>query len=796
MLISRAYSQQLNDVAVSKGITSVQYGYDHLANGMSFFDFDQDGWDDITMPLNGDSVIFYRNINGTFQSQTPFIDPIGTIREIIWVDYDSDHDFDLCVTYAEVGIRFYQNDGSLNFIDVTASSGISMSLMNSYGVSFADMNSDGHLDFYLCNYSGAAGTFTHENMLYINQGNGTFADSASVAGVGNGSQPSFMSMWYDFDEDEDLDLHVINDKNGFDDALYRNNGDFTFTDVAVNFGVDNIASDPMGMAISDFDNDGYQDIYISDVGASNPFFTFAEDGKLFQNLGGTVFANVTPAAGLDTSVMGWGVLWIDYNNDGYEDLYVASSKLDSLQINEEPSVFFINNTQGSFSLINDSLNGDIISSSYAPVKGDMNNDGFYDIIVLNDGVTSNVFENSGNTNHYIKITPEGTVSNYQAIGSKVRVYTQGIEQYQLVTCGSGICSQNSQHLIFGTGSSTTVDSVVITFPSGITVRKYNLPTGDSYVIEEQVQVLVDVIPGTTNITLCQGDSIQLDASSYQNIQWNTGNTDSVITVSTTGTFSFEAESLIGDTLYISTPLTVSIEQSPIYQTVVTDPECGPNTFGSATLLFISPPASEFNVLWSNGQTGIFLDSVAGGSYQYTMTSTNGCIYVDSVTITETPLFDVQFMTTPVTDDSLGAVQFFIFGGVAPYSFQLDSNAVSSTITDLTAGSYDVMITDANGCEVLVSFTIADLTTAGINEHFNSTINVLAFDQRVYIEGIDRGQTESIIILSPAGQRIGQEEDGEWNSSDLWTTVHEIPSGIYFIEVVTKTERQVIRLYID
>lgn len=142
--------------------------------GMSFYDFNQDGWDDLSYVTQNDTVLFYKNNNGNFTKINLGIYSPGLMKTLLWVDFDNDDDLDLFATYFDLGIRMYQNDGAFNFTDVTAQIGLSMDPMQSYGASFGDYNNDGFLDLYVCNYESM--TFNtgtpHTNQLYRGERSG------------------------------------------------------------------------------------------------------------------------------------------------------------------------------------------------------------------------------------------------------------------------------------------------------------------------------------------------------------------------------------------------------------------------------------------------------------------------------------------------------------------------------------------------------------------------------------------------------------------------------------------------
>ncbi len=705
-------AQTFTDVAAAQNVTSVQYGPQHYANGMSFYDFDEDGWDDLTYPMNNDSIAFYRNINGTFVQIPSMIYAPGLVRQMCWVDYDDDGDLDFCVTFDDIGIRLYQNDGSFNFTDVTAAANITLVPFTGYGFSFADVDGDSDLDLYVAIYESTASTTSPvPNLFYENLGNGTFQEVATAWGIDDGLNTSFQPVWFDFDNDSDLDLHLINDRPAHTDAFYVNDGSTVLSDQTTSLGILNQWQSPMSLSVADYDNDGYQDIFKTDIATGLPFNGVYDYYKLFRNQNGSFFQNVAGPLGLETINFGWGSVWVDYNNDGYEDLYVATGDIDSL-LTVKTSLLYKNNGGAGFINETDSILSNVYNVAYCPVKGDIDNDGFYDIVVVNHGIPPSVLQNSGNKNHFIKVTPVGTQSNKQGIGTVFKVYSGGICQTQTVFCGSDLCAQHSQHKIFGTGNAEFVDSLVAYFPSGIVTKMYNLPADTNYIVEEKATIGVDFIQGVGGLTVCEGDSAQVGMSGFYNYEWNTGDTTSHITVTNTGTYSFQAENATGDTVFVSQSEFIYFEPPIGAISIVTQPPCGNDSAGVIQLL---PTQSQLvdSIVWSNGEIGSSISGLPPGMYTYIIVSINGCLSSDSIEIIATPQFNVQPFTTSETDQSLGSVTFNIWGGTAPYEFYMDTVQVGQTINNLAAGTYEVTIIDAAGCEVIVPFTINDETTAGL-----------------------------------------------------------------------------------
>ncbi len=258
LLFNVANGQQMVNMAGIFNIEHSDISTDPNGVGVSFFDFDNDGWDDLTFIKQGDHLILYKNNQGLFNLLPSIIPTPGEPKHALWVDYDNDGFNDVLTTYFNVPCRLYHNDGNFNFADVTIQSGLSLLSGPSYGASFGDFNKDGYLDLYICSYS-TTGNFTDPNelnVLYKNNGNGTFTNIANQAGVNDSTKASFQAVWLDYDKDGWADIYVINDFELDENSLYRNNGDETFTNVTIQSGTTNPLSNPMSNSVADFDNDG------------------------------------------------------------------------------------------------------------------------------------------------------------------------------------------------------------------------------------------------------------------------------------------------------------------------------------------------------------------------------------------------------------------------------------------------------------------------------------------------------------------------------------------------------------
>lgn len=787
---SLSFSQIFEDIAVAQGVNYVSHTFDNHGYGMSFYDFDEDGWDDLTIPANDDSVVFYRNVNGNFVKLPSMLKSTGSMRQISWIDYDEDGYLDLCASYYDIGVRLYRNNGSYVFTDVTQSVGIDITPFRAYGFSFADPDEDGDLDLYVSSYESPIFVSSPTpNRYYENQGNGTFIEMAGVYGIGNGLKTSFMGVWFDSNNDNNIDLHVINDRTPFADAHYLNDGNGGFTDVAAIQGIDNNGHFPMCAAISDFNNDGYFDVFKSDIADGTVQNGIPIDYKLYANQSGTGFNEVAGAMNLHQNSYAWGGLWVDFNNDCYEDLYVATSFIDTLSNPFHTSRLYRNNTGTGFTDFTTSIIGDITCSSYCPVKGDINKDGYYDIVVLNDNRKPNVLLNNSSGNNYIRITPVGLISNRMAIGAVIKVYANSLCQSQTVMGAESLCAQNSQHKIFGLGGAEFADSVIITFPSGMVVKKYALDAGNSYTISEVTVQAVEIIPTVDTLGVCYGDSAIIGVPGYYNYEWSNGETTPTIHVTSDGLYSFEATNLAGDTLYQSNALYVELYGQIVNQEVVTNTTCDSTGNGTANVI-VPQPSLVDSISWSNGESGAFISGLSPGTYTYTITSIYGCTKTDSVTIGSTPLFDVLYVTTPATDQSLGSAQLSVWGAASPYVIIMDNDTVSSNITGLAPGTYQVTVIDANNCEVMIEFTIDDQTSAGLSENSNQNYWVYLSDGQLYVCMEDAASIE-VTVIDMMGKEV---LTSGWNSNG--NCVHQtstLPKGMYLVRISNGTSEFIKKL---
>jgi VCBS repeat protein/ASPIC/UnbV protein/type IX secretion system substrate protein len=446
---------QFSEKAIELGCGNSTYGTGTLGGGVSFFDFDQDGWDDITLSSeDGQPLRFFKNNNGFFTEVNLGINNTFETKTVQWVDFDNDGDFDFFVTSHWDHNQLYENDGGMQFTDITAAAGLFIEGHLSYGSSWGDYNNDGLLDIFLSSHREISAGF--HNMLYKNNGDGTFTDVSEEAGILLDTFTSFCAAFLDYDKDGWQDIYVANDRDPLN-HMYHNNGDGTFTEVGIATGT-GISIDAMSTTIDDANNDGWLDIYVTNTGEGNVFF---------QNNGDGTFTDLASTNGTLMESIAWGAVFLDGENNEQKDLYVSAMIDDPLVA--LTSAYYLSDGAGMYTIPTGIGFDNDHAISFGNAIGDINNDGLPDIAVLNytpDDMF--LFKNeSSPTNNWLKVKLEGVVSNRQGIGSWIEISVNGEKQYNYTLCGEGYLGQNSAYEFFGIGTASQIDYIKVSWLSGI-----------------------------------------------------------------------------------------------------------------------------------------------------------------------------------------------------------------------------------------------------------------------------------------------------------------------------------------
>lgn len=445
--------------------------------GVAVADYDGDGWEDLYVSVWDGPNLLLRNLKGTgFEEQTGFagLQVEGNSWAATWGDLNNDGFPELYVSRYEAPDLLFLNNGDGTFTDITLAARIG-NLGKPYSVNMVDYDNDGWLDIYVAN-------FRSQNALFRNNGDLTFSNYIFPSGAVDEQTNAMGALFLDIDLDGDQDLYLIHDGQTY--IFYENNGNGSFTDRSAESGL-NYTGFGMGVAAGDINRDGYPDIYVTNLYENN----------LFLNNGDGSFTDIASLAGVADYGMGWGVSFIDYDNDGWEDIYIANDSWFS----PYPNVLYRNNGDLTFETV--ALSGPVadMQGSYGTAVVDANRDGFGDIAVANSGSGDNfqLFLNQTNENRFIGLVLQGKESNRMAVGTRLRGKdSSGNWHSAEVRAGSGFASQSSSKQIWGLGEATELDSLWVFWPSGkndlhtrlVSEVRYLIVEGEPARVEETLSV--------------------------------------------------------------------------------------------------------------------------------------------------------------------------------------------------------------------------------------------------------------------------------------------------------------------
>jgi hypothetical protein len=505
-------------------------------SGLGFIDYDRDGWPDIyltngvrfgetyteeTAPI---SHLLRNNHDGTFTDVTASagVGRTGWGTAVAVGDYDNNGWDDLFCSYWGHNILF-RNNGDGTFTDVTRKVGLYEERVRwGTGATFLDHDRDGDLDLFVANFieldidavktpgepggctwkglpivCGPRGLPPGTNVFYRNNGDGTFTDVSREAGIlVPGRHYAITAVSYDFDNDLWPDVYVAVDS--MDSLFFRNNHDGTFTEAALSAGValneDAMAQAGMGLAVGDYDGDGWLDIFKTHFQDDTPV--------LFRNNGDGSFTDETLAAGLGllTRHVCWGAAFMDYDNDAWPDLFYVTGHVyqdpdkDDVESLYSPRVVLRNLGDSRFADVSGRLGPGVAErrSSRGSAYADYDNDGDVDVLVLNVNDPPSLLRNDGgNANRWITLKLVGTRSNRSAIGARVRVVTGAHSQVDEVHSGGSVMSQSDLRLHFGLGAAETVDRIEVRWPTTGEVETFTGIEANQIVTIEEGAGIVD-----------------------------------------------------------------------------------------------------------------------------------------------------------------------------------------------------------------------------------------------------------------------------------------------------------------
>ena len=506
-----------------------KYIVESMSGGVALIDYDNDGWPDIyftnapsvAMALSGKkarSALYHNNHDGTFTDVT---DKAG-VGYPCWAmgaavgDFNNDGLPDLIVSCFG-GVVLYRNNGDGTFTDVTKSTGLDIDKGWATGATFGDYDGDGNADLFVphyvdfdmndlpqfgsqvtCQYHhvavqcGPRGLKGSPDALYRNNGDGTFTDVSKATGVDDPNNFFGLgAVWSDFDNDGKLDLFVAND--GEPNYLYRNDGSGHFKDIALDSGVavsdEGLEQANMGVAVGDYLNTGKMSIAVSH---------FSEEyAALYRNDGNLSFTDVSHLSGIvqpSVPYVGWGDAFVDLNNSGWLDLVLVNGhvypQVDDIKAGiayREPKLVYINQHNGTFREMGAATGTSvrIPQVSRGLAVGDLFHRGVMDLVIENLVGGPMILEAKPNpSNHWVSFAMEGAPKNRLALNARIRITTGKLQQLQEIRSGGSYLSQSDLHLHFGLGKARIIDKVEVFWPNGSTQTFTNLQPDRFYSLKQ------------------------------------------------------------------------------------------------------------------------------------------------------------------------------------------------------------------------------------------------------------------------------------------------------------------------
>ncbi|MCB0794831.1 MAG: VCBS repeat-containing protein [Flavobacteriales bacterium] len=553
-------------------------------------DMNGDHLDDVVR-LNGSQLtISYQQSDGTFQHQSFLNTNSSGLWSMCAGDLDNNGYNDLCLgDGSHVEFLYANNDGS------AYASHYIPDYIFSQRSTMADIDNDGWLDSFVCHDVDQSHPYRNDGTGWVTEDQ-TLIETIDLAG-------NYAAIWVDYDNDHDIDLYITKCRQGSSpgdpervNALYQNDGTGVYTEVAAGANM-NSGDQSWSTVFEDFDNDGDFDAFIVEHTGQNKFMLNNGDGT---------FTDIIATTGINANDLGaWESQGADFDNDGWIDIF-----------SEVGGGMYRNNGDLTFTNIS-------IATDEGGI-GDLNNDGWLDYQLSNT-----IYFNNGGTNHWIKVELDGIFSNNNGIGSRLWLYTNGMVQTREIRSGQGFSHMNSLQAHFGIGTATSIDSLVIDWPSGVHTV-IDAPAIDQLHIVPEADCTLAPITITVNgsTQLCPGESTQLLAPmGYDSYVWSNGSASDNITVSDGGNYSVAAFDLNG-CVALSEMVTVQVitmempEVEVMGEEVICDGE---------TVELVSSPGSSY--LWSNGATTQSILVDATGIYSVSVEGICSTNDSDPVTIT-------------------------------------------------------------------------------------------------------------------------------------------------------------------
>ncbi len=475
---------------------------------------------------------------------------------------------------------------------------------------FGDFNNDGWIDIFGCDDNAPS-------HIFLNDGAGNFAESTIInfdvtpgqnIGTSNDDSGNYGSVWTDFDNDGDMDLYIAKCRQITGgptdprriDVLFVNDGSNNYTNMASTYGVA-VGWQTWTASFGDLNNDGDLDLLLTN---------HDHESQIWENDGTGHYTDITATTGFDiTDITPIESTIADFNNDGFNDLFITGSD----------SRFYLNNGNMTFTKIENLFNNNNMESF---AVGDLNHDGAIDVYASYATIYTNpsniddvIWLNEKNSNHFITLALKGTVSNIGAIGARAMVYSSLGTQLGEVRAGESYGTCNSSQLHFGLGSLTSIDSIVVRWPSGLT-QTIVTPVVDQFltIVEGDCVSPNSAVTASGPLVICPGQNVVLTAPAGYTYLWSDGSTGQTLTVNTTGEYAVQIIEAGNNCVGISP--TISLINGPNETPVIAATSA--QEFCDGESVDLVGPAGAISYTWSDGSTTQNINVTASGTYSLTI----------------------------------------------------------------------------------------------------------------------------------------------------------------------------------
>ncbi len=578
----------------------------HSGCPVTITDWNADGLDDI-IRLDQGSICYVEVQQTNQQYLTVYLGDFGGGAWAMTVADVDKNGYKDVIADGGLGIGLIKSDvnGAIGSITWLPTSGFFLQ-----NATFGDFNNDGWIDLFCCDDNAPS-------HIYLNDGAGNFSISniinfdvtpGQTIGTSNDDSGNYGSVWTDFDNDGDMDLYIAKCRQSVSsptdprriNVMFVNDGNNVYTESAATYNL-NVGWQTWTASFGDLNNDGDLDLVLTN---------HDHESQIWENDGTGHYTEITASTGFDiTDITPIESVIADFDNDGFNDILIAGSD----------SRFYINNGNMTFTKIETLFNNNDMESF---AVGDLNHDGFIDVYASYATIYTNpsniddvIWLNDKNANHFLTLSLKGTVSNIDAIGARATVYSALGAQLAEVRSGESYGTSNSQQLHFGLGSLTSVDSVVLRWPSGLTQTIIN-PAVDQFI----TVVEGDCISPANNLTasgplvLCPGQTVTLTAPAGYSYLWSDGSSAQSLVINATGEYGVRVTDAGNNCTGVS----------PTY-VIVNSPNQQPTITASASLEFcdgesvdLYGPADALSYNWSNGGTTQNITVTTSGTYSLTI----------------------------------------------------------------------------------------------------------------------------------------------------------------------------------